>query len=120
MATEVPRACGAIETLDIFYKIYGRSTTTTYRRIKHQGMKIEEIERKVKQYIGFESLGFYEHSQDNRIYVMLKNEGEAIYRIRYEFHPKAGVDELNFNWTVYDVIFPVVNQVLKQALSGAT
>ncbi|AYB34882.1 hypothetical protein [Chryseolinea soli] len=83
-------------------------------------MEIEEVDRKVKAAIGFESMGFYEHKNYDRNYYMFKKSGEAIYEISYEFFPKGILEILNFSWIHYSIIFPKVNRILMAVLNNAT
>src|SRR5882672_7378546 len=83
-------------------------------------MKIEEIDSKVKASLGFESMGFYEHKNYDRNYYMFKKSGEAIFEIKYEFFPKGILEELNFNWTHYSIIFPRLNRIMMAVLNNAT
>lgn len=82
-------------------------------------MDLTEIDNKVKELIGFEDLGFYEHENYDRNHYMFKKSGEAIYKIGYEFFPKVGRRELGFNGAIsYNIIFPQVNQVLMSVLDS--
>lgn len=78
-------------------------------------MKIEEIDRKVKSLLGLDGLGFHEHTQVDRNYAMTRHSGEVIHRIWYEFYPPNGMEQLQFNWMRYDIIFPKVNRILQEA-----
>jgi hypothetical protein len=83
-------------------------------------MKIEEIDRKVKLLLGLEELGFLQHAQLGRNYAVIRQRGAAVHRIWYEFYPVDGMEQLQFNWMRYNIIFPKVNRILQEAWAGHT
>ncbi|AYB34888.1 hypothetical protein [Chryseolinea soli] len=82
-------------------------------------MEFEEIDKKVKSLLGLDNLGFHEHTRFDGHYAMIRRDGEAIHRISYEFYPPNGMERKQFNWMQYNIIFPKVNSILKEAWGGA-